>query len=250
LARLLVIPHVNCENHLLNNEVKYWLTNAVDELISHTAQTYQPGNVVALIPQLMVSLKTNKNCAVLRASTDLTPKIGCPTRWGSNHSMLYTFEQICEDVIEANDDDNLDIVMPPTNNAFNKAVKNTTKMMADINYVSVNLQTCMANLDTCDQLQGVLIQLSDDYRNDAGNHWHGNTFGKIYIDPESSKRPNVLFVSAVKKMQRRAGSTLSSEEIDADKQWMPQQTTTSNTHVTTPAATAADLVVGGALIKM
>ena len=184
----------------------------------------------------MVSLKTNKNRDVLRASTDLTPEIGCPTRWGSNHSMLYTFEQICEDVIEANNDDNSDIVMPPTNNAFNKAVKNTTKMMADIIYVSVNLQTRMANLDTCDRLQGVLIQLSDDYRNDAGNHWHGNSFGKIYTDPESSKRPNVLFVSAVKKMQRRAGSTLSSKEIDAVKQWMPQQTTTSNNHVTTPAA--------------
>ena len=84
--------------------------------------------------------------------------------------------------------------------------------------------------------------MSDDYRNNAGNHWHGNTFGKIYIDPESSKRPNVLFVSAVKKMHRRAGSTLSREEIDADKQWIPQQTTTSNTHVTTPAATAADLM--------
>jgi hypothetical protein len=28
LAKLMKIPHVNCENHLLNNEVKLWLANS------------------------------------------------------------------------------------------------------------------------------------------------------------------------------------------------------------------------------
>ena len=240
LAILLGIAHVNCENHLLSNETKLWMTNTTDETISHTTRTYGPGSVLLLIHQLMISLKTNKNRAVLRASTDVTPKIGCPTRWGSNNNMMKAYNEIREAVIVANDDDNSDIVMPPmSNNAFNKAVKNTTEMLADINHVSVSLQERMANLDRCGKLQDVLIQLSDSHRNDITNHWYGNTFGKMYIDPVSSKRPNVSFVSAVKKMQRREGSTLTPEETDAIKNFLPKQTTPSNDHDTAPTTAAA-----------
>ena len=91
----------------------------------------------------MVSLKnSNKNCAVLRGNTDLTPKIGCPTRWGSNHNMLTTYQQMREAIIEANEDENSklllllsNIAMPPNINgaSFKKAVNNASLIMADIN---------------------------------------------------------------------------------------------------------------------
>ena len=79
--------------------------------------------------------------------------------------MMKAYNEIREDVIIANYDDNSDIVMPPiSNNAFNKAVKNTTEMLADINRVSVSLQERMASLDRCGKLQDVVIQLSDSHR--------------------------------------------------------------------------------------
>jgi len=244
LARILGIPHCSCESHLLNSEVKLWLTNntAPIETIGPNTRIYLPGTVVSLIHNLMVSLKnSNKNCAVLRGITDLTPKLGCPTRWGSNHNMLTAYQQMREAIIEANEDENSNIAMPPNINgsSFKKAVNKASLMMADINLISVKMQERMINLAACDELQDVLIQLSERNRSNPNSHWYGNTFGKLYIDPKSNKRPDVPFVSAVKKMQKRAGSTLNEEEIAAVEQWMPEKTVPTNNRTTTPA-TAAD----------
>ena len=246
LARYLEVAHVCCESHLLNSEVKLWMTtNTADiETVGPNTRTYLPGTVVALIHNLMVSVKgSNKNCAVLRNITHLTPKIGCPTRWGSNHNMLTTYERIREAVIEASEDEHSNIDMPPNINsvAFKKAVNNTTLMTADINLISVKMQERMTNLAACDHLQGVLIQMSEQCRLDKDSHWYGNKFGNVYIDPKSDKRPNVAFCSAVKKMQKREGSTLDDEEMAAIKQWMPDKTVPTNNRAT-PPVTAADFL--------
>ena len=200
LARLLGIPHVNCENHLLNNEVKIWTVTSTEETISHSARSFNPGSVIKVIHDTMASLKTNKNRAVLRhVGTDLAPTIPVQTRWGSNHNMMQKYEKMHAYIDDAHDHDDSDIVMPPTTNAFNKAVKNTASMLADINNVAVVMQTSMATVARCAEYQDVLIKLSDEGREDICSPWYRNTFGKLYIDPESIKRPNKAFVSAVKK---------------------------------------------------
>jgi hypothetical protein len=54
LAKILVIPHVNCENHLLNNEVKQWTVNSTANEVNHKASVFEPGTVIKLVHQCMV----------------------------------------------------------------------------------------------------------------------------------------------------------------------------------------------------
>ena len=69
---------INCENHLLANEVKLWLKSSTlpDDEIDERARVFGPGTVCKLIHNLMNKLKTNKNRAILCKETDLAPTIG------------------------------------------------------------------------------------------------------------------------------------------------------------------------------
>ena len=60
LAELMFIPHVNCENHLLNNEVKLWLANSTVEENDDNASSFCPGTIVKYVHTTMLDLKTNK----------------------------------------------------------------------------------------------------------------------------------------------------------------------------------------------
>ena len=102
LALLLGIPHINCENHLLANEVKLWLKSSTlpgDE-IDERARVFGPGTVCKFIHNLMNKLKTNKNLADLFKETDLAPTIGNETRWASAGNMMNKYEKIETAVIE------------------------------------------------------------------------------------------------------------------------------------------------------
>jgi hypothetical protein len=242
LAKILGIPHVNCENHLLNNEVKQWTVNSTADEVNHNARVFEPGTVIKSVHQCMVSCKTNKNRAKLRnTGTELAPTIGCETRWSSSYNMMTKYGKLNDFIASASLDDQSDIYVPPNSHAFTRAVKNTTLMLADINAVAINMQGHMLCLDQCGKCQDILIKLSDEHRDDPNSHWHNNKFGKVYIDPESNKRPDKVFVSAVKKMKRREGSTLTAEETDVIKQWLPKRTTTMPLG-SGAAPTAADLL--------
>ena len=82
LAKLLGVAHINCENHLLNNEVKLWLKNSTahDDDILGMMRNFGPGTVCKIIHNTMLDLKTNKNRALLWQTTDLSPTIGNETR--------------------------------------------------------------------------------------------------------------------------------------------------------------------------
>ena len=223
LAKLLDIPHVNCENHLLNNEVKRWQLGSTAEDINPLSRSFQAGSVMKMIHQTMISCKTNKNRARLRSTgTMLAPTLACDTRWSSSFNMMRKYEKLNDCIVSASLEENSDIVLPPTSHAFTKAVKKTTLVLNDINNVALKMQGHMATLEQCGSYQQVLITLSDGSRHDPESPWHNNTFGKEYIDPESAKRPDKVFVSAVKKMQRRQASTLTAEETDVIKKWMPK----------------------------
>ena len=107
LAKLLGVAHINCKNHLLNNEVKLWLKNSTahDDDILGMMRNFGSGTVCKIIHNTLLDLKTNKNRALLRQTTDLSPTIGNETRWGSSHNMLYKWHAIeanCE-LASAND---------------------------------------------------------------------------------------------------------------------------------------------------
>lgn len=238
LAKLLGIPHVNCECHLLNNELKLWITNttADGDEINPNGRTFGAGDVLKATHKLMVSLKTNKNRAVLQRCTDLTPKIGCETRWSSSHAVMDCLEGLRPHLTDVEvDEHSSNVIMPPIHNSyFNRAAAKTTAILNDINHVSVMMQKRLANVAYCGDLQDVLIKASES----QNAHWSGNTFGKTYIAPDSTKRPNVDFLNAVKKCQKREASTLTPAEKDTIKKWLPKESTTVNNSAATSLSVA------------
>jgi hypothetical protein len=228
LAKLMNIPHVNCENHLLNNEVKLWLANSTVEENNDNARSFGPGTVVGYIHRTMLDLKTNKSRALLRTKTELAPTIGNETRWSSSHSMMTKWGRIEEACGAASTEDNATIVMPPSNLLFRRAARNTTKMLADINSVTVKLQERALPLHKCRDLQDLLIDTAQRGREDQVSPWINNTFGTVYIDPESDKRPSKAFVNATIKMQKRVEHTLLTSERSAISKWLKKAPTNDN----------------------
>ena len=244
-AKLLNIPHVNCENHLLNNELKMWMKNSTlpDDEIDRSGRSFGPGTVCKLIHECMVDLKNNKNRAILRKETELSPTIGCATRWASAANMMNKYAKIEKEIAKASADLDADIMMPPTSYSFKKALKTTAGMLKDINYVSVMMQKQLTPLSRCQQLQSVIIESANLNRNNPESHWYRNTFGNVYISPDSLKRPDRAFVSAVCKMQKRVGSELNADEKSAIQKWLPKPVTLalSANHATTIAELVAQL---------
>ncbi len=87
LATIWGIPHINCENHLLNNEVKLWLRNSSVEDVGHGARSFGAGTVYKVIHKCMVDPKNNKNRDFFCKQTDLAPTIHVETRWASAGNM-------------------------------------------------------------------------------------------------------------------------------------------------------------------
>ena len=145
LVKLLGVPHINCENHLLNNELKLWMkaTTTNDNDIATVTRNFGPGTVCKIIHKTMLDLRTNKNRAILRQSTNLAPAIGNETRWASGYNMMNKWEADCE---LASADDGATIAMPPPSYAFKREAKNTTAMLSDIN---TWLYCCKTDCITC-----------------------------------------------------------------------------------------------------
>jgi hypothetical protein len=165
-AKLMNIPHVNCENHLLNNEVKLLLANSTVEENDDNAHSFGPGTVVKYVHRTMLDLKTNKSRAVLRSKTELAPTIRNETRWSSSHSMMTKWSKIEEACDAASTKDNATIVMPPNPFHFRHAARNTTKMLEDINSVTVKLQERALSLHKCWDLQDLFIDTAQTGRAD------------------------------------------------------------------------------------
>jgi hypothetical protein len=208
LSKILGIPHINCENHLLNNEVKLWLRNSTAEVVDRGAHSFRAGTVCKVICECMVDLKNNKHYAIPCKQTDLAPTIGVETRWASAGNMMNKCAKIKDNIAKASLDEEANIQVPPTSHSFTKAVTKTTGTLKDINSVDVGLQTCMAKLSQCEELQRILIRLSETNRDESESPWNGNNIGTRRIVPDSVKQPDKAFVSAVIKMQRRYGTNL------------------------------------------
>ncbi len=103
----------------------------------------------------------------------------------------------------ASADDSATIAMPPPSYSFKREAKNTTAMLSDINTVAVSLQEQLLPLHRCHELQEVMILMAAEGRSNLASPWCRNTFGNVYIVPNSVKRPAQTFANAVCKMQKR-----------------------------------------------
>jgi hypothetical protein len=147
----------------------------------------------------MLDLKTNKNRALLRQTTDLSPTIGNEISWGSSHNMLYKWHATEADCELASANDGATIAMHPPSHAFKREAKNTSTMLSDIHDVAVLLQEPLLPLHRSRELNEVLILTTEEGRSNAISPWYRNTFGKVYISPDSTKRPDRTFANEVCK---------------------------------------------------
>jgi hypothetical protein len=190
-----------------------------------TICSFGPGTVVKYVHRTKLHLKTNKSRAVLRSMAELAPSIGNKTRWLSSHSMMTKWSKIEEACDAANTKDNATIVMPPNTFHFRHAAWNTTKMLEDINSVTVKLQERALPLHKCWDLQDLLIDTAQTGRTDQSSPRSNNTFGTVYINPESDKPPNKAFVNATIKMQKRVAHTLLTSKRSAISKWLKKAPT-------------------------
>ncbi len=206
----------------MNNEVKLWLKNSTahDDDIAQITCNFGSGTVCKLIHKTIVDLKTNKNHAILWQCTDLSPTIGNQTRWGSGYSMLNKWHRIKANCKVASADDGANIAMPPPSHVFKREAKNTATMLSDINDVAVLLQERLLPLHRSCELHEVLIITAEEGRMNATIPWFRNSFGKVYISPDSTKRPDCTFANAVCKMQKRQAYTLSVDKKLAIDKWL------------------------------
>jgi hypothetical protein len=134
--------------------------------------------------------------------------------------MLYKWHAIEADCELASANDGATIAMPPPSHAFKREAKNTSTMLSDINDVAVLLQERLLPLHRSRELNEVLILTAEEGRSNAISPWYRNTFGKVYISPDSTKRPDRTFANAVCKMQKRQAHTLSVDEKLAINKWL------------------------------
>ena len=80
----------------------------------------------------------------------------------------------------------------------------------------------------CWDLQDLLIDIAQTGRADQSSPWSNNTFGTVYINPESDKQPNKAFVNATIKMQKRVAHTLLTSERSAISKWLKKAPTNDN----------------------
>ncbi|KUF78770.1 Pre-mRNA-splicing factor 38A [Phytophthora nicotianae] len=139
LARLMGIPLVGCASHRLNLAVRTLLE-------PHEADLEQ-------VQSLMKRLRTLTQAAKLRLKTSLKPKLRQETRWGSTYAMLARYFALRE-FISADDEDLADLMPSP---AANRRLKALLLELADVESVSMKLQSEDLNLlDARDLLDGLL----------------------------------------------------------------------------------------------
>ena len=117
-------------------------TNEVKAFVKATADDDDgAGFVVGKIHETMVSVKgSNKNMACLAKETDARPEHHGTTRFTGMSSMLMKWDKIGNHITTAAEDDDADIVLPPTTRKFKTALGTAKACFNDIGAVAVPLQ--------------------------------------------------------------------------------------------------------------
>ena len=88
LSKLLKVPHISCQNHLLALDLKDSV--AADQELNSLMDSVCDG---------MISIKNSlKNTALLCKFTDLKVKTSCKTRWSSKFEMMQRFGKLYDEL--------------------------------------------------------------------------------------------------------------------------------------------------------
>ena len=214
VARLLNIPHVNCESHLLNNCVKQNVVkDPREDDDADDGNYYGIGTVLNTIHKTMKEIKGSiKLSSEFRKMTHLAPTIGNDTRWSSSANMLNKYDRVNEHLKAVSLNKEVKCSMPPFGPAFDAAASAAMLQFRDIDGITKVLQTRLLQLSKCIEYTERLIQTLETGQADNNSHWYNSNFDTDYIGPDSIKRTDKVFISAVCKMQKRLGSTLTNAE--------------------------------------
>ena len=211
-ARLLGLPHIPCNNHLLNNEINLWIKNS-----QHIKSTLDK------VKDYMTKVKKSlKNSAVLRSITRLHPEVGNATRWTSWGSMMMKFMKIRDSLIECATVDGTTIEVDESV-VFRRRCEKVTAIFQDINMVAISMQTRLYKLCSCRNDLDALIQECADGNDDRGSGWWNSKLPGLYITPDSEKLPDPDFVRGVIKMQENNHAQLTSDEKEACSRLLVEQ---------------------------
>ena len=203
-ARLLGIPHLPCHNHLLNNEVKEWVSknSSVSTTLTSVHRTMKKVR------------QSNKNMAVVRKTCKLCPEVGNDTRWLGHGRMMGKYNRMRPDLMKAHDDDDTNFPMNKTA-AFKRKAEKLTGCFTDINVVAATLQTRMYPLKSTRADLDALLAESENGHTQENNCWYERKLSGTYIKPGSHKLPDPHFVSGVIKIQKNDILQLTQDEKDA-----------------------------------
>ncbi len=84
--------------------------------------------------------------------------------------------------------------------------------------------------------------LTAEGRSNGASPWYRNTFGKLYIAPDSIQWPAQTFANAVCRMQKRQGYTLSVSEKRAIDKWLEKPAAGVQSNSTTMVSLADHLL--------
>ncbi|CAJ1933491.1 unnamed protein product [Cylindrotheca closterium] len=217
-ARDLKVPHIPCNNHLLNHQVEEML-KATTTTEGNGGDGNGLGDAVNKVHESMTKLKgSNKNMGVLRKHTHYKPQLRNQTRWTGVFTMMDNFLRMRNPMILALTDKDTDFPMDQSED-FEAKARNIRKMLFNINEVTKLLQTSKQPLHWSRRYLDSLINQANSLREEPQSEWYGNQFGGDYIGPNSMKIPTESkhFISGVIKIQRGHVTEMTEAEKSACK---------------------------------
>lgn len=208
IARNIGIPHINCTSHLLASEVNLMITE--DATASGLTNTIESVAVT-----MKAAKKSIKNRAILRNLTSLSPQLDNKTRWSSKATMLEKFVRIRDNLIEASEHANAGIFPIDCSNQFLRRVEKLSKMMLEINTVTLVLQKRLLKLSGCRAALELLTQNVVNGKANTQSPFFRCKLKSVYIASDSEKLPDVHFLSGVCKIQMNQTGLMTIQEKEA-----------------------------------
>lgn len=206
IADLLEIPHVGCNNHKLNLEVRRMID--ANSRIQGTIES---------IHKTMKSCKSGlKNRALLRNITDLCPVLNNQTRWSSIYQMLTRYNRIRDALIRVADSSESSLNMNRSSVFKSKALI-YAKQFSEINVVTVELQKQGLSLSDARYILDDLNDAIRSGRDDISSPLYQCSLGTAYTSPSAPIVHSPHFESGVIKIQRQRISEMTEDEKEACK---------------------------------
>ena len=232
-ARIMNIPHLDCNNHTLNLQVRLMIKE--DKPLA---------KMIANMHEVMVSIKGSlKNSALLRKVTQLRPVIENVTRWTSVFSMMTRTLRIFDHLMDLANDNSNTIVQNEavTSTTFNRRAQKKTSLMFEINQACLHLQQKYCKRATRRAILDFIIKNARENKTTVASPFYGNNLGTRYIKLGNHLSSSPAFESGVIKIQNGREDDLTPIELTACR---PLLKTNQDTEILPRPNTISQIMAG------